>query len=220
MQRRRDTTRNRAPISPVTIRALASDSGRDPKRTRLKDRLRRAVIESILTAAEQALSGGSPAVRMNDIAQRAAVAVGTLYNHFTDREALIAALIEWRCNDILARVDQLLDAEGLPFPERLRLIFEAALRFVVEHRPFCCLYLQSEATQNHAPLVPALYARLQRLVNRGVKEGALRAAGAELFPALLLGTLRGAFMRQWRLEVSTSISAADMSRFFLEGAGT
>ena len=159
-------------------------------------------------------------MRMNDVAQRAAVAVGTLYNHFADRDALIAALIEWRCNDILARVDQLLDAEGLPFPERLRLIFDAALRFVVEHRPFCSLYILSEATKNHSPLVPALYARLQRLVNRGVKEGALRAAGAELFPALLLGTLRGAFLRQWRLDESTPISPADVSRFFLEGAGT
>jgi AcrR family transcriptional regulator len=177
------------------------------QRPRLKDRLRRALLESILTAAEQTLSDGLRAVRMNDIAERAGVAVGTLYNHFADRDALLGALIAWRCNEILARVDQILDTEGLPFPERLRLIFEAALSFVVEHRPFC------------APLLPGLYARLQRLVSRGVKEGALRAAGADLFPALLIGTLRGAFLRLGLLDESTPINPADVSRFCLEGAG-
>lgn len=216
MQRRRDTTRNKQP-APSAIHALDFGSRGDGERPRLKDRLRHAIIESILTAAEQALSEGLQAVRMNDIAERAGVAVGTLYNHFADRDELLAALIEWRCKELLARVDHAVDAEGLSFRERLRLMFEAALSFVLEHRPFCSLYLQSEATTHRASLLPTIYARLERLVRRGVREGALRRGGADLFPALLLSTIRGAFFRL--LDESTRISPADLSRFFLEGAG-
>ena len=41
-----------------------------------------------------------------------------------------------------------------------------------------------------------LYARVDKLVKRGVKEGYLREAGSESFAPLLMGMMRGAMMRE------------------------
>src|SRR5579864_4597882 len=96
---------------------------------RLKDRIRQATIDSILAAAEQVLSEGLHTARMNDIAQRAGVAVGTLYNHFADRDAIVEALMAERKRQLLERVDQVIDADGPAFAERLRLLFEVSSNF-------------------------------------------------------------------------------------------
>ena len=61
---------------------------------RLRHRLREETVSAILEAAEHEFaSDGLHAARMERIAARAGVAVGTLYNHFDDREALVLALV-------------------------------------------------------------------------------------------------------------------------------
>src|SRR5438105_4207948 len=165
---------------------MNSRSPSDTELPRLKDRIRQATVEAILGAAEQVLSQGLHSARMNDIAQRAGVAVGTLYNHFADRDAIVAALLDQRRLELLGRVDQVIEAEGLPFAERLRLLFEVTSAFFVQHLPFYSVYVQCEVGKsNH--MLPEVYARMEKVVKRGIKERALRGDGAELFPALLMG---------------------------------
>jgi len=62
------------------------------KPVRLRDRLREEANRAILTAAEEVFSEEGLGARMEQIAARAGVAVGTLYNHFQDRGALVNAL--------------------------------------------------------------------------------------------------------------------------------
>jgi hypothetical protein len=62
----------------------------------------------------------------------------------------------------------------------------------------------------------------RELIQRGVKQGALRAEGSELFPALLSGLLREVMIHdlEARDRVSPEQRALQLTRMFFEGAGT
>jgi len=51
-------------------------------------------------------AGGATQARMEDIAARAGVAVGTVYNYFEDRTALVNALLEGRRRDMFDALDR------------------------------------------------------------------------------------------------------------------
>ena len=74
--------------------------------TTLRDRLRESTRDAILDAAATAFNkGGAGAVRMEDIAGGAGIAVGTLYNYFRDRQALVASLLQSRTQQLLDALD-------------------------------------------------------------------------------------------------------------------
>jgi AcrR family transcriptional regulator len=103
---------------------LASNSRRRPQR--LKDRLRAVASEAILEAAEAVLSERGLDAPMEVIATRAGVAVGTLYNHFKDRKALVGALIEAHRDRVLADVKEAEEAtQGQPVRAQLVAMLEA-----------------------------------------------------------------------------------------------
>src|SRR5437879_6605361 len=81
----------------------------ETKPSKLRSRLREQTATAILEAAEQVFADqGLAASHMNDIAALAGVAVGTLYNHFKDRDALLSALLEMRRSGLLAVMDEFL----------------------------------------------------------------------------------------------------------------
>src|SRR3954470_20293157 len=92
------------------------DSSSD-ERVSLREKFRRATREAILNAAAGILGDDSGAqARMEDIAARAGVAVGTVYNYFEDRRALVTALLETRTKTLL----DVLDAAAAPVRARTR----------------------------------------------------------------------------------------------------
>lgn len=56
--------------------------------------------DALLTAARAALVGGEPDIRVDAIARRAGVAVGTLYRHFDTREAVVEAVFRQELDDL------------------------------------------------------------------------------------------------------------------------
>src|SRR5437762_301239 len=90
----------------------------------LRERHRSTTIETVLAAAEQVFADqGLHAAHMGDIATRAGVSVGTLYNHFKDREALLAGLLEARRAEMLSQLDEALrGAADDPAVDRLRVM--------------------------------------------------------------------------------------------------
>src|SRR3954463_15021581 len=75
-------------------------------RGRLRERFREETAAAVLEAAEDVfVEKGLHAASMGDIARRAGVAVGTLYNHFADRDALLNVLLDTRSRELLAEVD-------------------------------------------------------------------------------------------------------------------
>src|ERR671937_1558370 len=107
------------------------------KPVRLRERLREATVDAILAAAEQAFAAEGAKARMESIAARAGIAVGTLYNHFADREALWKAVCRAKREALLARLDAALKAgEGHAFEDALGMFVDALLAHWAENRAF------------------------------------------------------------------------------------
>lgn len=198
------------------------------KPVRLRERLREATCEAILEAAERAFSEEGPKARMEAIAARAGIAVGTLYNHFSDRDALWTELRRSRREALLVRLDGALqDARGQPFEPALRALIGAFVDHWRDHRGFLSVLIQVEPLDARGPgprsrdrtMVEEVLARAAEVMRRGVEEGALRDEGAELHATLLLGMLRGVLLRH--LRQPPDAAAGDVERMielFLHGA--
>jgi AcrR family transcriptional regulator len=199
------------------------------KPIRLRDRLRAETTEAILAAAEEVFAEqGLRGARMESIAARAGVAVGTVYNHFEDKDALLGALRDSRAAALLGRLDEAVDRGRRPFREELRRFLCALFSHWSEHRRFLALLL--EAGHLGAPTRPGgvrdvakeLVSRAQKLVRRGVAEGALRPETPDLRAAALLGMARGVLVHELSARSGEPVEPQvdRLVELFLRGAGT
>jgi AcrR family transcriptional regulator len=208
-----------------------SSTGRQvlPLRERLKGETQRAILE----AAEEVFGqSGLSGARMEDIAARAGVSVGTLYNHFADRDALLKALIVTRRQELLERLDSVLaSSEKDGFGAQLEQFVRAVLEHFDSHKAFLAIVLESEHMR--APEIPVargsrpntalveILRRVEELLVRGRIVGILRPEGAEMFPAFLMGLLKGTLSRELLAPTAVPLvtRAPALVLFFLHGAG-
>src|SRR5215212_5561248 len=86
----------------------------------LRTRRRQATARDILASAEIVLADKGAAASMAAIARHAGVAVGTIYNHFKDRDALLRALVLARRRDIVEQIAaSARSTDGAPFRAQL-----------------------------------------------------------------------------------------------------
>ncbi len=201
----------------------ASRLPRPPRR--LRDRLRAETARAILEAAEQEFaSEGMHGARMERIAARAGVAVVTLYNHFQDREALLAALARSRRESVLARIDAALAEAGeAPFADRLRAFLRAIADHARAHGAFLAVLVQSgEGPARPRPpptLVRELARRADDLVAGGVAAGELRPDEAGIFGLALVGMARAVLLRTVERAEGFERAPDAILDLFLRGAG-
>jgi AcrR family transcriptional regulator len=199
----------------------------------LRERIRSTTTEAILGAAEAVFADqGLHAAHMGDIAARAGVSVGTLYNHFEDREALLSGLLEARRAELLTRLDEVLKEAGdRPVKERLRALLEAMLAHKKQHRKFLQILLQGEIGRYeqtfpsacHVPgaTLREIFNRLDKVTRQGVRDGTLRPGSAALAPVILMGMVRALAIRDALagVESEPADQAEQLLDFFLKGAG-
>src|SRR5689334_19567729 len=115
----------------------APRQGRSQMR-RMRETVRETVRVAILDAAEELIArNGLHAAALVQIAKRAGVAVGTLYNYFTDRDALIRGLFESRRATLRPRLLAASSAGSeLAFEPRLRRFVRDVLAAFEAHRSF------------------------------------------------------------------------------------
>ncbi len=172
---------------------------------RLRDRFREETAEAILAAAERVFADeGLRGARVESIAAAAGVAVGTVYNHFKDREALLQELSRSRREALIDKLDAALAAgEGQPFPEALRRFLDALFGHWATHERFLTLLVQSEGSFKQVSPKGSkarttrqeILARIEKLIRRGQASGALRPETAEIQPAALVGMVWGLLMQ-------------------------
>ncbi|HVZ75368.1 MAG TPA: helix-turn-helix domain-containing protein [Polyangia bacterium] len=199
----------------------------------LRERIRETTVQAILDAAEEVFAdAGLHAAHMGEIAAKAGTSVGTLYNHFEDREALLAALMEARHAELVARIDAaLVENAGRPLRDRLRGILGAFFAHCEAHRKFVLIVLQREVGRYHQTYPQAwakktdamrdIHARLGDEMKTGVAEGSLRPEALDLAPTFFLGMMRALIIRDVVLEPGAD-AAADVDRLmdmFFHGVG-
>ena len=190
-------------------------------------------MQAILAAAEEVFAdAGFHAAKMGAIAAKAGVSVGTLYNHFEDREALLGGLLAARRAELVGRIDDAIrDADGRPLRERLRGILGAFLAHCEEHRKFVHLALQRElgrfqqtypqAWAKKTDTMQAIYERVDGEMKRGVKERILRPEMADLAAAFFIGMMRALLVRDLLLRKGEGMAAEldGLLDMFFDGAG-
>ncbi len=202
----------------------------ESKGASLRTRLREQTAAAILDAAEEVFAErGIGAAHMNDIAARAGVAVGTLYNHFADRDALLDALLQERRHGLLAVMDEFLDQPGSgDFAGDLKALVQRMGGYFEAHRRFHQILHQCDTDQSLAayPRTAAsapemrrqLHLRLEKLIKRGLKHKALRPELAPFYPAILLGIIRAIKMQQRERGSQERLPIDEVVRLFMEGA--
>jgi AcrR family transcriptional regulator len=90
----------------------------------------RATIDVILTATARVLvKEGFDRASTNRIAEAAGVSVGSLYQYFPGKEALVAALVERHVDEMTAIIDEAMERIGLlPLREAIQLMVSLMLR--------------------------------------------------------------------------------------------
>ena len=230
-------------MKPVTtIRAAAGSPGRLPVRaTRAaparavppsrRDEARALFRNGILHAAERVFAEqGFHGARIQDIAREARTAVGTVYNHFEQKEDILRSLMEERIDAFLATLKPTA-GEPADFESRLRLRLGRLFEYVDSHRSFFqvamdCGILLGSATDANRELMGASGKRMERfrtafraLVEEGIASGALEAREPKHLAAFLGGTIRS-FTYGAILDKETSLGdmAEIVVELFLHGA--
>jgi AcrR family transcriptional regulator len=201
-------------------------SARLPRR---RDEARALFRNAILDAAEAVFAErGFHGARIQDIAGQARIAVGTVYNHFAQKDDVLSALLEERTEEMLAHLRA---ADQAPtFEAHLRARVASLLAYVEEHRAFFVVASEHGLfAGTAAPGAPAATKRLRRvekfraafraLVEEGIASGDLEPIGADALARFLGGTIR-AFLLSSLAEESPDVKAhaGTIVDLFLRGA--
>ncbi len=93
-------------------------------------------IQSIQEAALRVIARkGMAAATMQEIAEEAGVAKGTIYLYFRDRDELVEKTFESAMNDLHDRVEEALEKQG-SFEEKLRAVLAAQIGYFQANREF------------------------------------------------------------------------------------
>jgi AcrR family transcriptional regulator len=184
----------------------------------------------LLAAEEIFAESGLAKAHVEDIARRAGVAVGTLYNYYKDRDALLAAVLSLRVGELS---DALLAAsertEGESTRERLRALSGAYISFFLRRRTFMRILSEGELTQlkESYPTSAAIPGQswktcrdlFAEVINEGAAKGAIDPRHTDLDLWLFLGLLKGVVMRDLRGAGTCQESDADRAvELFFDGA--
>jgi len=198
-------------------------------RVRLREQFRSYARQVILEAGEDVLATqGVHAARMEEIAQKAGVAVGTIYNLIGDRDELVVEILRLRHEELAALLTRTFEAtRALAFRAQAHACMAELLQFFREHQRFFRMALESERGPAcaHRRLAQETLAKLRdvfsQLVGRGIQDGALRPELRELGPLLLMGMLREIILLDIESPHPSAAHerVADVLTLFIEGAG-
>jgi AcrR family transcriptional regulator len=169
--------------------------------------------------------------RIQDIAARARIAVGTVYNHFEQKEDVLRALLEERTEGFISQLEAHSD-DPKPFEARLLARVDRVLHYVETHRAFFTVAADHGLIGGGSAAATAILggksvkniARVRSIfiavVNEGIAAGALEpsdpASLARFFGALVRGFTIGALQQDDKAPLAKD--AAFVVRLFLHGA--
>ncbi|HEX3757191.1 MAG TPA: TetR/AcrR family transcriptional regulator [Kofleriaceae bacterium] len=203
---------------PARAARVAPARGRGAE---LRNQMRQTVRVAILDAAEELIARhGLHDAALLQIARRAGVAVGTLYNYFTDRDALIRALFESRRATFRPRLLAAINAgRDLAFEPRLRQFVGDLFEAFESHRSFLKVAIENEHLKPSASTTPQdLAAGIQDIVDAGVREGAIPDGNTDLLALAITGTIKSVVVQRIQAGGELVRDAGAIVDFVLDGA--
>jgi len=165
-----------------------------------RERERERHRAEILRAAEDVFTEkGFHGASMQDIAERAEFAVGTLYKFFPGKDDLYHTLFFEKVSEIDALVGEAMDKESEPAGKLERLI-EINLQIAEKYKSFFGLYLRemigrSSMSPTTGPQMIKLrdqsIKRIGKVITAGINQGVLRKTDPRAMTMVLMGMLRG-----------------------------
>ncbi|MFN8624804.1 MAG: TetR/AcrR family transcriptional regulator [Candidatus Binatia bacterium] len=172
--------------------------------------------EIIFTAAEAVLAArGFHGTSVDEIARRAEVSVGTLYNLFGSKESLYTALLESRMEDLRTGIRQhgAAAATGL---EKLHGVVDAIFAYCAEHERGFRVYVTAshglewnvlpQFGQRVFDCMQAFLNDVTALCRMAVRERSLPRLEPKFLAMSLLGTI-DSFVTQWATEGGDNLGA-------------
>jgi AcrR family transcriptional regulator len=185
---------------------------------------------AILDAAETVFAEkGFQSARIQDIAERARIAVGTVYNHFDQKDDVLSALLEERTEGLLAQVHAG-ENDPLEFRPRLQARVARMLAYVVQHRAFFAIANEhglfagtaapgARCAPRNLQQIETFRVVFRAIVEEGIASGDLEPLGADALARFLAGTMR-AFVLSSLVQTDTEVleQASTTVDLFLHGA--
>lgn len=173
---------------------------RDPRKQR--------TIEALLSAGEEVFASlPFDAVTVEEIAERAGVAVGSIYNNFGSKAGLHAAVIDRALDLDRAYMDRAYTAERSP-TEQLQAAAEQYLRFYLDQPEFFRMLAfpaplgnypaAVETAKRLARRVDEQNARMIDAIERGIGDGTIRPVDARKAATILWASWNGVISLAWR----------------------
>lgn len=127
--------------------------------------------ERILAAARECFATDGIDAQIDDVAHRAKVGIGTVYRHFPDKAALLAALAAERFGELADLAEEAL-AEDDPWESFRGFLWRSA---ELASRDLSHCQVMAAAPEEQGPELNRLRDLTSRLVERGKLAGAIRA---------------------------------------------
>jgi TetR/AcrR family transcriptional regulator, cholesterol catabolism regulator len=171
-----------------------------------RERARR-YADVLLAARRLYARKGYQQTAMVEIARASELAVGTLYQLFPSKEAILRGLLEERMDDLITRVRAAVDGER-DVREQLRRVVETHLTFARDNADILRLYLSgwigydTRTRQRFGDRIDARYERylavLTAVFKRGVDTGALAPRPPRRLAVTLAGLIHAVIRRGLR----------------------
>lgn len=157
--------------------------------------------QKILNAARQVL--GEKEIHetlMDEIANRAGVAKGTLYLYFQSKEDLFKGLFQQTLSNLVIRVGESVKGK-LSGKETLKAVFRCQAEFLDEHKDFIAHVMMRQAPPFSGPQkkifasgFKEVFELTDRAVEQSIQEGELKKCPARQVSITLFAHIRGFFL--------------------------
>lgn len=157
-----------------------------------------AILEAALTLF---VRSGFHATRVEEIAERAGVAKGTVYEYFPSKEALFKGILDLSFQRYCGTAREAVRSRGRASAQLAALI-EASQAFARENRPLARIVLETLSGMDEQLRVHILTTRaqvrqiFQQVIEAGIQAGEFRPLDPDLATSAVMGAVTGLF-KQW-----------------------
>ncbi len=203
--------------SKVRFKPAGSAGDKAPRRRATPEERQEAILKAALDVFSE---HGFAAARLDDVAQRAGVAKGTLYLYFPDKETLFERMLQSVAAPVLALLARLAEAEDMPPAAAIGAVLtffekevigtprEKVIRLIISEGP----HFPRLAKFHYEQVISKGMASIRAIAARE-KHGAFNAEALSRFPQLIFAPLllsviwRSLFQQFEPLDVSAFIAA-------------